>query len=289
MSQDAFSCIDQVGQCMADEARSEAFQKAIRAAVEPGMRVLDVGTGSGLLAMFAAQAGASKVVALEFDPFVAAVAKQNIARNGFDDKIEVVVGDATKFNFSGCAPFDAVLIELLTTGMIDEVQVDAVRNLHARGVVTPATRFIPERILTYASIVDMDFRVCGLEMMMVRHLWLDFPDRERAKNLSSAVEVSDVRFSRSPDPWLDKVLEFPIEADGVLNGIKLWSDTELFGGQYISDTLTLNAPVIVPMRERKVGRGDRLLVRLSYVYGQGFDGLRVEPLEVTPSVIHEAA
>jgi predicted RNA methylase len=275
---------------MADEVRSGLFQKAIQAAVQPGMRVLDVGTGSGLLAMFAAQAGASKVVAIEYDPFVAAVAKQNIARSGLEDKIDVLVGDATKFSFGTIAPFDAVLIELLTTGMIDELQVDAVRNLHARGVVGPATRFIPQRIVTHASLVDMDFRVCGLEMKMVRHLWLDFPDRERAKPLSAPVAVSDVHFSRCPDPWLDRVLEFQVETDGILNGLKLWSDTELYYCIHISDTLTLNAPVVVPMREREVQKGDRLMVRLSYVYGQGFDGLRVEPLElVTVGGLNEAA
>jgi ribosomal protein L11 methyltransferase len=51
-------------------------------AARPGARVLDVGTGSGLLAIAAAKLGAREVVATENDPVALAVAGENAERNG---------------------------------------------------------------------------------------------------------------------------------------------------------------------------------------------------------------
>ncbi len=80
----AFSSLDQVGQCLMDRERSEAFDRAIRSVVQRNHTVLDAGTGSGLLALFAARAGARRVIALEYDPYIATVARANIRANGYE-------------------------------------------------------------------------------------------------------------------------------------------------------------------------------------------------------------
>lgn len=49
-----------------------------------GRRVLDYGTGSGLVAMVAAQAGAERAFAIDSDPFARAAATLNAAANGLD-------------------------------------------------------------------------------------------------------------------------------------------------------------------------------------------------------------
>ena len=51
--------------------------------------VLDVGTGTGILAMFAAKAGARKVYAVDSSP-IAHLAAQLVKDNGLDDTITVI-------------------------------------------------------------------------------------------------------------------------------------------------------------------------------------------------------
>lgn len=65
--------------------------------VEPGMSVLDVGTGTGLIALMAAQRGAGSVTAVEIDPDAAAQAARNAASSEWSDRINVVNADIAHF------------------------------------------------------------------------------------------------------------------------------------------------------------------------------------------------
>lgn len=77
-----------------DQLRNEAYANALRRFVRPGMVVFEIGTGTGLLAMLAAQAGAEHVYTCERRPDVAAAARDIIARNGLSDRITVIAKDA---------------------------------------------------------------------------------------------------------------------------------------------------------------------------------------------------
>ena len=59
----------------------------------PGMRVMDVGTGSGILAIAAALLGAGEVLAIDIDPDAVRVAAENIQRNGVEGIVRAVQGD----------------------------------------------------------------------------------------------------------------------------------------------------------------------------------------------------
>ena len=58
-----------------------------------GGALLDVGTGSGILAIAAARLGAKNIVAVDIDPGAVRVAKENVAHNGLEQFIEVRKGD----------------------------------------------------------------------------------------------------------------------------------------------------------------------------------------------------
>ena len=77
-----------------DEIRNQTYARALRHHVKPGMVVFEIGTGTGLLAMLAAEAGARHVYTCERRSDVAAAAREIIARNGFADRVTVIDKEA---------------------------------------------------------------------------------------------------------------------------------------------------------------------------------------------------
>jgi ribosomal protein L11 methyltransferase len=82
-------------------------------------RVLDVGTGSGVLAIAAAKASRARVLASDIDPVAVAVARENIALSGVSGAIRAVtaagVGDST---IRALAPYDLILANILAGPLI---------------------------------------------------------------------------------------------------------------------------------------------------------------------------
>lgn len=67
-----------------------------------GMRVMDVGTGSGILAIAAAKLGAKDVLAIDIDPDAVKVAGENVVLNKADGRVRVVKGDLVKGEAMPC-------------------------------------------------------------------------------------------------------------------------------------------------------------------------------------------
>lgn len=101
---------------LVDHIRTEGFQKAIHATVRPGDRVVDVGTGSGVLAMFAAQAGAAEVYGLELTEMAAWA--ERLARSNGLDAVKIVKGDAGDFDLEDKA--DVIIGEYFGMTFFDE-------------------------------------------------------------------------------------------------------------------------------------------------------------------------
>ncbi len=74
------------GGLLADRVRTESCQRAIAEIVKPGSVVLDLGCGSGILTLFACQAQARKVYAVEAGEAIE-LAKVLCLKNGFQDRI----------------------------------------------------------------------------------------------------------------------------------------------------------------------------------------------------------
>lgn len=87
-----YSTLASQASMLQDSVRCEAFQRAITETVTPGCAVLDIGAGTGILSMFAAQAGARVVYAVE-QTRIAEVAREIIEENGLRDQIIVMQND----------------------------------------------------------------------------------------------------------------------------------------------------------------------------------------------------
>lgn len=62
--------------------------------VRPGDRVIDLGSGSGILALAAVKLGAARAIGIDNDPEANVVATRNGARNGVEEAVEFLDGDA---------------------------------------------------------------------------------------------------------------------------------------------------------------------------------------------------
>lgn len=84
--------------------------------VRPGDRVLDWGTGSGILAIGAARLGAREVVAVDLDPAAARVAADNARLNGYEDIIQAATGSIEAMPAE--PPFDLVIGNIVADPII---------------------------------------------------------------------------------------------------------------------------------------------------------------------------
>lgn len=272
---ETFSSIDLVTQCLLDSERTSLFEKGINNVIKPDHVVLDSGTGSGVLSLFAARAGAKKVISVEYDPYVADLAKKNILRNGYEKVVDVVLGDVRNMTFEEGTFFDVVIMEMLTTGMVDEYQVWSINNLFKKGYVNEKTIFIPSKQETFVSLVNTDFNNHGLDMRMVKHLWSFLPKQE-VSYLSEEKLLNSYEFNKEIELSFNFNETLSINQDGVVNSVYLRSTTWLSEEISIGDTLALNGPVVYPLDEDiNVVRGDRVELSLSYDFGNGYRNFKV--------------
>jgi ribosomal protein L11 methyltransferase len=82
--------------------------RALEETVQPGADVLDLGTGSGILALAAARLGAASVLALDTDPLAVRAARENVRLNGLEAIVRVEEGTLQ----AGVGPFDVVVANI---------------------------------------------------------------------------------------------------------------------------------------------------------------------------------
>ncbi len=100
--------------------------QALEEHLEPGAKVLDLGTGSGILAIAAAKLGAGSVLALDNDPLAVKAARANVRANGVQNLVAVEHGslDQTteEFELVLVNILARVIIELTNQGLVDRVR-----------------------------------------------------------------------------------------------------------------------------------------------------------------------
>ena len=104
--------------------------KQIEKNLRPGMAVLDIGCGTGILSIGAALLGAAEVDAIEIDPHAVTVAKDNVARNHLTATVHVRKGDLAE-GITG--PYDMVVANIIADVII-RLAPDIPRLLKPEGV-----------------------------------------------------------------------------------------------------------------------------------------------------------
>ena len=148
-----------------DERRNQAYDAAIRRCMQragdasQGHRVVDIGGGTGLLAMMAVRAGADQVVTVERVGDMAECATRVLQSNGFGDKVKVVHGSSLDLKpealgFKDGARPTVVLSEVLDDGLLGEGVIPTVAHAR-RELAVPNALIIPAAAKVWAMVVAM--------------------------------------------------------------------------------------------------------------------------------------
>ena len=129
---------------MNDALRNDAYFQALKAAITPSSHVLEIGTGSGLLAMMAAKLGAKSVTTCEAEPLIAATAKRVIADNGLSHRINAFsrVSNDLTIGVELAAPADILVSEVLSSELLGEHVLPSIEDAKRR-LLKPGGRLIP--------------------------------------------------------------------------------------------------------------------------------------------------
>ncbi|MGD2215696.1 MAG: class I SAM-dependent methyltransferase [Gemmatimonadales bacterium] len=229
---------------LADAPRVDAFRRAIEAAVSPGQSVLDLGTGIGTYAMFAARAGA-RVLAVEDDPVID-LARGLAADNGLAERITFLRGRTERLEPPQQA--DVLVFEDFAPYLYHPETAETLLDVRTRWL-RPGATSIPRRIRllaapvccpdTYGALAPWPDDVAyGLD---VQRLCSELLNRLHPASWGPDVLLGEPVELARLDPLavdsfgLDREVRWPVQRSGTLHGIGLWLDFELADGVLYSN------------------------------------------------------
>ena len=239
-----------------DGIRNEAYRQAIFETVKPEDVVLDVGAGTGILSLFAAQAGARKVFAVE-STGMARMIRKLAEVNGVDGAVEIFQRDIE--TFAASEPVDVIVSEWMGGFGVDENMLVLV--LEARDLwLKPGGKMLPERVTAWmAPAWD-----CELDDEM--DLWRSCPHGVDLSPIASEMtkellyerhDVSDLDLRAAPQKlWthdthicpaaearlpFEASLSFSASTTGKISALATWFSAEFGKGPMLS-----NAPSAPP-------------------------------------------
>lgn len=232
-----------------DAARTDAFRDSIAATVRPGNVVLDVGAGSGILSLFAAQAGAARVYAVERAAGAAAIARRMVADNGFADVVQVIDADLDRAVIG--EPVDVIVSEWLGVYGVDENMLPPLvaardRWLRSGGTVIPGSVTTCAAPVFHSAADEVlgyhDRSRYGLDLSALAPFPLD-----EAVCLPAGADSASLRAGGaalwSVDPMTASTAEAAspfagaatFTVDGPVNGLLVWFSAEMPGAEPLTN------------------------------------------------------
>lgn len=129
-----------------DERRTGDFMRALDTVVRPGDVVVEIGTGSGILAVGAIRAGARHVYAIEASD-IAGVARRVFERNGVQDRVTLIPGWSREIELP--EPADVLVSEVIGNEPFEEEILETTLDARER-LLKPGARLVPHELTLHA-------------------------------------------------------------------------------------------------------------------------------------------
>ncbi len=265
---------------LGDRARTEGYRKGIEAIVKPGMVVLDVGAGTGILSFFAARAGAKTVYAVDRSDILA-VTEELVEANNFQDVIKCIDGVAENIELP--EKVDVIVSEwmgmfALTEAMFESVVRAAKKHLKPGGVLIPGgiricltaiqdDKLYNEEGLGFWTESLYGFDYSPMINAEISDLETHSVDGSNATALAPSVVLADLdcHTAEIADYWFNAEFSIEIEKAGRMHGFYGHFEAILAPGVVLStyhkETMTHWRQSWFPLKEREVEVGDLLAMR----------------------------
>jgi predicted RNA methylase len=261
---------------LGQRSRLNKFKQAIHEVVKSGNYVVDVGTGSGVLAIIAAKAGAGRVTAIDVNPESLQYAKKAAELNRVDQVIEFVECDFSEFVPEEKA--DVVICEMLSSMMLVEQQITA--SFHAtRKILKSGGVILPQEAKVYivpVECIEIWERFQYDDIQFPRVVQTATPEATRDLADMEMLETFDL-MNLKQKVTIDRTLRFTVVDNGTIHGLVGIFESKLFGDIHLEmddGWKQLFIPLTKPI---KVLQGEVFSARISYQPGK-YDSLSIEVL-----------
>ncbi len=229
-------------QMLSDKIRMDAFRKAIFKTVRPGDIVVDMGAGTGLLSIWALQAGAKKVYAIEKTDAVN-LAREIARANNVQNKIEFINENSVDVELPELA--NVLISETLGSFGIDENTIQFTNDARKRFLVDDG-KLIPQSIELFVAPVNntkiynkIDFwrHIPGINFTPAFELF-------SKKIMIESISVNDllcqpscianIDFTEENNATFNTRLYMKIQKPGIIHGVAGWFRCTLCDGIQIS-------------------------------------------------------
>ena len=170
---------------LADQNRNLAIKAALEKYLGPSKSFLDVGSGTGIWAIYGALLGAEHVVAVETEETLIPIIRRHAEENGVADKIEIFHGNVN--DLEAGRKFDVVLSELFGNDIYGEPTTRAFIRLRKQFLAAEGV-LLPQKMELFA--VPLRISRPAVEFPLGVHLKMEFLNSLR-QNYSKILTLSD--------------------------------------------------------------------------------------------------